>query len=327
MEPNLLSIAFTLIYTFAFREATKRAAGWGAFQFPADNKDLRRKKFLCTSLPILGGLPLLFYWLSLKVISQHSIDTGDRFLVGLLWMIPLIALLGFFPRTAKNLWNLVAHYKGQPREGWINKGMESDLPRLTYSWQVVVLLGTAQVGLLLYMLLSQQVSFDNFIEKDLPQLFVMFYVSEMIVLHHRAKSLNYFYPEANPKALLAWRTIPSVFVSVLSPIIFAILCSPWVLWLTDANDCCFWVGLGLSLLGLLFPIYCNNLLLLIGIKRNWWKHLPEPPPESKGPTWYWILGLVSIVAFVLVTLPNCKLYTSYSKKVFNLAQTFVEETR
>lgn len=239
-----LSIAFTLIYTFAFREATKRAAGWGAFQFPADNKDLRLKKFLCTSLPILGGLPLLFYWLSLKVISQLSIDTGDRFLVDLLWMIPLIALLGFFPRTAKNLWNLVAHYKGQPIEGWINKGMESDLPHLTYSWQVVVLLGTVQVGLLLYMLLSQQVSFDNFREKDLPQLFVMFYVSEMIVLHHRAKSLNYFYPEANPKALLAWRTIPSVFVSVLSPIIFAILCSPWVLWLTDANDCCFWVGLG-----------------------------------------------------------------------------------
>lgn len=320
MKLNILSIAYTLIYTFTFREATKRAAEWGAFQLPTNTKGVILKAF--TSGVFLVLLPLSFYSLSLKVIPQ--LITNESSLVRLFWITTLITLLGFFPYTTKHLWNLVAQCKvAKGREGWLLTSIkvDPDLPHRNYSWQVFGLLGTAQLWLLVDMLLSQQVSFN--LKEEALRLLVMTYLSEMIVLHHRAKALKYFYPESRPKNLLAWRTIPSAFLSILLPIIFAIFCSPWILWIEEeTNGWYIAVGFALSLLGLFFPVYCNNALLLIAEKYKW---IDQTCLELKGPKWFWKLGPVSIVAFGLVMWVNWDIYDRNRKDIFELVQTPIKK--
>src|SRR5439155_7957069 len=53
---SVLFLVFTGFYLLTFREATKIAAGWGAFEFK--NTAVMLKKFLCCSVMLLVLIPL-----------------------------------------------------------------------------------------------------------------------------------------------------------------------------------------------------------------------------------------------------------------------------
>ena len=96
-----------------------------------------------------------------------------------------------------------------------------------------------------------------------------------------------------------------------------------ILWIEEeTNGWYIAVGFALSLLGLLFPVSCNNALLLIAEKYKW---IDQTCLELKGPKWFWKLGAVSIVAFGLVTWVNWDIYDRNRKDIFELAQTPVKK--
>jgi len=167
---DALSLAFAAVYLFSFREATKLAAEWGAFQFK--NNRVGWKKFVRCSFPLLLLAPLVMYIPFLKVVAEWRITSSAG---SLLIAASVIVLLGLFPRAPKHVWSLVA--RRQPGEGWLNpnKVPDRDLPDPRYSWQVVFCLGMLPLLILIYTLMAGEVGILAPAGVDLRNLFVAAY--------------------------------------------------------------------------------------------------------------------------------------------------------
>jgi len=110
------------------------------------------------------------------------------------------------------------------------------------------------------------------------------------------------------------------------PVAFAILCSPWVVWLQEeTNLCCFLIGLELAVVASLpFPFYCNQALCLFARRGKWASKDKAPELYDGIPRFWWlclILGIVSVVTLVAVTLTRLDAYASYAKQILQWAQT------
>lgn len=299
---DALGLAFAAVYLFSFREATKLAAEWGAFQFK--NNQLFWKKFVLCSLPLLVLTPLVMYLPLSKVVAGLTITSSAgalRLIWDLIGVAAAIVLLGLFPRATKHVWSLVARRimtkvtgEGGPGEGWLNpnKLLEKDLPDPRYSWQVVVVLGMFPLVILVHRVISGGFGLLTPTGVDLRNLFVAAYAGLCIVLHHMAKLRRYFYAESRPRWLLSTRMFLTVPCTILLPLGFGVLCYLWMLALAqEPNPYRLAVGILCLLVALPFPLYCNQSLLLVARHRAW-ATKQECPELYEGHTWTWKVCVV-----------------------------------
>src|SRR6266508_1421858 len=143
MEQNPFVLVFTAVYLFAFREATKIAGGWGAFQWRTSA--LFWKKIVFFSFTLLVLVPMICYIPFSKLVATFSLggSTTPLLLENLTWTVLTLLVLGLFPRAPKHLWSLIAKHKLSTKggDGLIRLEKVDNLPHNFYSYQVLVVLG------------------------------------------------------------------------------------------------------------------------------------------------------------------------------------------
>ena len=270
-EPSLYITTF--IFLFSFRNSLMVAAASGAFEVyatEADDEEAKNpksrygRKFIYAAL-ILVVLPLSAYFPGLGAVgvlanvplsALQSLDLAglDGLYQNLLILFTILGI-GLFPRVSKHVWMLllklrqsdVTHYQNPQEEG--NK----KLPEVEYSVQAIV--SYCAVFIIISSISVWQHGIGILISQlSISGLFSALYISQFIVLYHTGKLRGYY--EHKPKRLLSWRMILAVFVTIIIPGLMG-------LWLMR-QDLVF-----MHAPFILFPLYCNQALLLRAKRKNW----------------------------------------------------------
>jgi len=224
-----------------------------------------------------------------------------------------LVIYGLFPRVTKHIWSLIALQKislgreeGQPGEGWINASIKNAgdvLPLTTFSWQGIWVLGVfpALVFLIYVSFTSVSMSFSM---TNFNIMYTGLYIGQLFVLHHTAKGRGYFYPP-HPDKIIYLRTIVSLFVTIVLPVSFGIICQLWLQYLgLLTNTCCAILGAILLLAVLPFPTCCHQGMLPI-VRRYEWAIREEHPEIYTGRNGHWyafgVYGIICLGALVLVS--------------------------
>ncbi len=330
MPTNVLVLAFTTVYFFAFREAVRTATSWGAFQvYNADQ--IFKKLTLSLSLVLLP--PVVFFIPALTVVAALVPNHGQplTFTLDLLASALMVLLLGPFPRAPKHAWLIVARNNiakgtgpGEPGEDWFHRSItdpDRDLPHRWYSFQVLALLGAVPLAILSYKLWTSARRLPT--GADLITLYTAIYAAQIVVVRYRARDFNFFYRVPNPKWLWTvrmWLTVPA---TLILPLAFGIGLYPWLVWARDCpNTCCrLLAGQGL-IVGLFFPFYCYQAVLLVA-RRNGWVDDRRNPEVSRGIPWVWIscaaLALISILGLISSIIWAWPTYRSVAARMSDAA--------
>jgi hypothetical protein len=300
-----LSLAFAAVYFFSFRQAIQATTEWGAFV--SKHNRILWNKCIRYSVPLLLVVPLITYIPFSRVVAELRITSSSgvwHLLGGLIRVTAALVLLGLFPRATKHIWILIARRmtrqgtaEGQPGEGWLNpnKVLDRDLPDPWYSWQVVFCLGMLPLLILVYTMIAAGVGLFAPTAVDLRNLFVAVYAGLFVVLHHMAKLRRYCYTSSRPRWLWSKRMFLTVPCTILTPLIFGVLCYSWVLALArESNPYRLALGLSCLLVALPFPLYCTHSLLLVARPRSW-ASKEESPEMYESNTWTWKACLVLAV--------------------------------
>lgn len=302
----MADILFSTVFLFTFREASKMAISWGAFEF-RNRPDLLVKKLFLLSFPLLVALPFAAYIpLSATVhgLTPVSLDfrtlSRDLFATGI-----AITWLGLFPFAAKHAWLLLARHRittarrrGDSGEGWVKssvKRIDDELPPMIYSWQVIGVLGLVPAGIVGYRWWRHALVAPM---GGWVTVFVGGYVSQLVILTHIAKLRRYFYRHANPRWLMSlrmWITIP---VSIVLPIAFGVEWYSLVLRLMRTWN---WALFAYIMLSLPFPLYCHQTMLILA-KRFEWVRRQEDSEVFDAAPWVWYTCACMMV-LCLITLP------------------------
>lgn len=304
MKSGLL-LLYASLYLVVFRDATRTAASLGAFE--ARTRGLFIRKFLLYSIPVLGILPVIgFFLLSILVASAATEDLHPLMLGGTLFSAIL------FPWVSHHIWCLVARTKvaqgreeGQPGYGWLNSAASpGDLPHPWYSLQVCAAFFLL-LALLLIAGLSPRLSDFPYPYLFWSQLFVVVYVSQVIVLFHIGRLRGYFARDA--RWILSWRTVATVPLTLVLPAIVGAL-AVYPLASSLDNGTWKWWSPVVFCLFLFFPYWCNQSTLLLARRLRWASQRvsiitsSQPPTEIQegGSLWWWICFTLDVVCVIIL---------------------------
>ncbi len=308
IEQGLL-LLYASLYLVTFRDATKRVVSWGAFEFRTFT--VARSK-IPRSFAILIVMPVAAFFLLSTLVAAVS----RRALADTHGLAELPALAGFlfvvilFPWVSHHLWSVLVRRKvalgrdeGQPGYGWLNSNRSPDeLPLPRYSYQ---LLAAFAVSLVAVLAVNWPLNFGRFPYHNTfwHQLFIVVYVSQLIVLFHIGRVRGFFVHD--PKWLLSLRMIGTTLHTIIFPVVIGALIIPIAVSLDVGKITKWWLlVLGLAL-G--FPYYCSQSTLLVAKWRRWRGEALLPvatgrPEIIEGdPRWWWVC-LTAEVACVCTLL-------------------------
>lgn len=305
-------VAFTALYLFSFREATRAAVRWGAFAAPKRSILLLRKVAVC-SLPLLVIVPIVFYIFAAAYVVELRIHPQSYLAAGwdLLRLGLSIVLLGLFPRATQHVWLEIARWragKGQVGEGWLHRvstGEDGELPRRLYSWQVVAMLGVLPILMLGCWVIGQNGVLgppEHAIEVALAGI----YVAQLIVLAQMGRDRNFYYTESNPRWLMSVRMLGTVPWTIVIPAALGVVWYALVLRVA-AGGSRWWIAV--IAVSLPLPLYCHQSVFLVGKRRNWFPRR-EFPEVYEAPVWVWwlclllALGSIILLAWIVAARPD-----------------------
>lgn len=218
--------------------------------------------------------------------------------------------LGVSPWVSLHVWYLIANRKikkgiteGQPGYGWLNTQRGLKLPMGMYSFQfiifwcilfVVIIIVAACLGKIPHCF-----AYYRYNGRLGEQIFVVFYLSQLIVLYHISKERGFYFHE--PNWLLSFRMFFTIVVTILVPIAFGGIGLYPLYREFNIGDIYHWSNI-VSLVALPFPYYCHQSLLLAAKHFNWKSEDGALPSEISGgrPTFWRICLIMVLVSFLAV---------------------------
>jgi hypothetical protein len=300
---------FAATYVFAFRDATRRAAELGAFEFRSVL--VARRKVVPYSVPILVVLPAVAYFAFASAVVS-LVPKDANFIVWRQYTAPVVALvaLGAFPWVPLHLWCLIAHWQirggvseDQTGYGWVNTRCGAEmLPLRQYSVQVVVVSGMLLAAIVFWAGARDVVGVFTHRELMWGEIFTVLYLSQLIVLYQISLRRG-LYAHA-PQWVVSLRMMISILVTVLLPAVFG-AAGLWPLVADlDRTQLPFWVLVPV-LLALPFPFYCHQAMLIPAKHFSWTSSNGAVSTEiAEGITGFWwicaIFGVATSAIIVLI---------------------------
>jgi len=301
--------AFTALYFFSFREATRAAVRWNAFAAPK-RTILLLWKVVVYSLPLLLIVPIVFYIFAAAYVVELRIHPQSYLAAGwdLLRLGLSIVLLGLFPRATKHVWLEIARWKDRVGEEWlprVSTGEEVELPNRLYSWQVVAVLGVLPILMLGYWGIGQD-GVLGLPEHAVETALAGIYVAQLIVLAQMGRDRNFYYTERNPRWLMSVRMLGTVLWTFVIPTALGVVWYALVLRVVAGGS--LWLVAAIAV-SLPLPFYCHQSVFLVAKRRNW---CPKEkfPEVYEAPVWVWwlclflALGSIVLLAWIVAARPD-----------------------